>query len=848
MDVTCDRCQTQYEFDDALVSEAGTSVRCTQCGFKFRVRREGSASPEVWVVRTVDGRELEFRALRDLKSSISTGRIGRDDVLSRGAGRPRRLASIAELEPFFATPRGLSNTAVGLGDEPRPRSRTPHGLGPYVPPQQDPDRTENSVAFSLPKLAQEAAQATPRRHREGMNTANYGTPLVGPPESVDPDTNRVARVSSKRATPRGLAPPPMADDDVTQSKARSAITGAPPVSLTGTTLGTGPREPSPYDDLDVATTARGALPLAADSASALTATVPRTNGTPEPPAVAPAAAVAPSAPPARTEPSDPPPPVLARTKKISDDELARVRGADRESEPPAASRSAALPQPSGPAAEDVERERHRDDSIPPPEVHRTPAPENRFSMSGEDGIGSDPRFTALSARAGTASGSTRLIVGLLVLGALAFVAVLIVQKFVVSSGAKTPAKQDDRVTTLVQDGEKALRDGDLEGANDQFVRAAELGQSDARPAKALARLANIRAEFPCLKAELLPESDADRETAVSDCAAAAARAQKAAQKARSLAATDAEVTRAEIDAKRLGGDVAGARQLVPKISEVQAQPESGLVLAALDLKESRPPWDSVIERLTKAAAEEGELGRARALLVYALGRSGNVKGAREELAKLAKSTRPHPLKATLTKYLDRADKGELPARVDDLPSASPSSSGFANNGGAFGSTTPMLLNQASSALARRDLNGAERLYQQVLDREPHNSEALAGMAEVARKQGNTGRAEALNQRALEENNGYIPAIVSGADLKWAKGDHAGAAALYGRALELDPNGDYAGRARERIATARSETPPPSSSDGATTGGAATEPTTPPTTPPPSDGASSGGPAPDPTDP
>ena len=121
---------------------------------------------------------------------------------------------------------------------------------------------------ALPKLAQEAAQASVRegrRNRDGMNTANYGTPLVAPvlaatgPESVEPDT---ARVRSKRLTPRGLAPPPMSDDDITEAKAlsthRAAIAAAvpaDPISLTGTTLGTG-RKPSPYDDLDAATIAQ----------------------------------------------------------------------------------------------------------------------------------------------------------------------------------------------------------------------------------------------------------------------------------------------------------------------------------------------------------------------------------------------------------------------------------------------------------------------------------------------------------------------------------------------------------------------------------------------------------------
>src|SRR3954465_8043387 len=133
MDVTCERCSTAYEFDDALVSERGTTVKCTNCGHQFKVRRaEPLGAPERWLVRTIDGREIEFRALRELQAAIAQSLITRDDVLSRGGSRPRRLGSIAELEPFFAgaAAKGQGpahNTAPGLGV--RPRMPTPQGLG-----------------------------------------------------------------------------------------------------------------------------------------------------------------------------------------------------------------------------------------------------------------------------------------------------------------------------------------------------------------------------------------------------------------------------------------------------------------------------------------------------------------------------------------------------------------------------------------------------------------------------------------------------------------------------------------------------------------------------------------------
>ena len=43
MDVRCGRCSTEYDFDDALVSERGTTVKCTNCGHQFKVYPGGAA-------------------------------------------------------------------------------------------------------------------------------------------------------------------------------------------------------------------------------------------------------------------------------------------------------------------------------------------------------------------------------------------------------------------------------------------------------------------------------------------------------------------------------------------------------------------------------------------------------------------------------------------------------------------------------------------------------------------------------------------------------------------------------------------------------------------------------------
>lgn len=111
MDVQCPRCQTSYEFDDALVTRRGTSVRCTTCAHEFVVRGGRGDDHEAWSVRTRDGLQMEFGSLRDLKRAITQGRVHEDDVLRRGGTPERRVDEIPELRAFLERTRG---GAVGV--------------------------------------------------------------------------------------------------------------------------------------------------------------------------------------------------------------------------------------------------------------------------------------------------------------------------------------------------------------------------------------------------------------------------------------------------------------------------------------------------------------------------------------------------------------------------------------------------------------------------------------------------------------------------------------------------------------------------------------------------------------
>ncbi len=101
MYVQCERCKTEYDFDDALVSERGTTVKCTSCGHQFKVRRSSEGALDKWTVTTKNGTKQVYTTLRELQKAILAKQIARQDLLARGDGPPRPLGTIAELEPFF---------------------------------------------------------------------------------------------------------------------------------------------------------------------------------------------------------------------------------------------------------------------------------------------------------------------------------------------------------------------------------------------------------------------------------------------------------------------------------------------------------------------------------------------------------------------------------------------------------------------------------------------------------------------------------------------------------------------------------------------------------------------------
>lgn len=116
MDVRCDKCGTEYEFDGNRIGNNGVTVKCTACGYVFKVRRplrkppprasttigKGPQGGKEWLVRKPDGQMIAFRELTTLQKWIVEGRISRNDEISKNGETWKRLGNIMELEPFFS--------------------------------------------------------------------------------------------------------------------------------------------------------------------------------------------------------------------------------------------------------------------------------------------------------------------------------------------------------------------------------------------------------------------------------------------------------------------------------------------------------------------------------------------------------------------------------------------------------------------------------------------------------------------------------------------------------------------------------------------------------------------------
>ena len=687
MDVRCGRCGTEYEFDDALISERGTTVKCTNCGYQFKVFPDAAATaPERWIVRTLGGRELVYTTLRDLQRGIARGEVSANDLLSRGDRAPRPLASIAELEPFLRD----------AGSTTRRVPRTLHGVAPAA------------------------------------NSAKGGD---GPP-SLD---GWSAHSDAAAVHPAGTSTLPISEQRV--------VTAAPSASGTPAAL-----------------TQAAAAPAADASAK-----------------------VAPNS----TLPIEPAP----------------AGPAPQQASTTAPSRGPEAPEPPASAAFDKPWPAERVDDRTAQNLEQA-----RALLQHDEQT--DPHYTQMPA---ARQARSRWLVFVVVVAAGGLLAATVGKRYLeryATTTSSPAAEADPKVSELLAEGQRLLAKGELEAAKEALSKATALSEKDPGVLTSLAQLHVLEADVVWLKLKLLdPDDKLAIERAEQELASRSARAARAVAKVSTVAPGEPSTQRLNINLQRISGKTDQARSQVGAISRDANLAENAYALAALDMAEQSPVWSSIIHRLRSAAVSEGGIGQARAALVYALTRAGQTSAAQTELEKLAKLEPTSPLVFDLKAYVNRhaEETGEPGPETDQATEAIAPDRTASDSNERSTDETPrggdfrVQLKQAYSALGRRDLDKAERLYRSVLDRHPGNTEALAGLAEVANQRNDRTRANELYAQVLEKNPSYLPALMANADQKWASGDKQGALKLYRRILDqAGAQSSYGQRAAARIAQANSE--------------------------------------------
>ncbi len=170
MDVRCDRCKTEYEFDEDRITDAGVAVRCTHCGHVFMVKKKAvavalpilpgvvaagapppqpirsipmareSERPKEWKVRQPNGNLITFKELTTLQKWIVERKVSRDDEISLTGDSWKRLGNIAELSSFFQVVDEARHAAHRT-NEPAAARPAPSGVTPPTGiPKRDPGK------------------------------------------------------------------------------------------------------------------------------------------------------------------------------------------------------------------------------------------------------------------------------------------------------------------------------------------------------------------------------------------------------------------------------------------------------------------------------------------------------------------------------------------------------------------------------------------------------------------------------------------------------------------------------------------------------------------------------------
>ena len=210
MDVRCERCQTEYEVEDAKVSDLGTEVQCSDCGHRFVAKRpsgsgeDKGASSDEWLLETVAGQSHKFENSFLLQKWIVERRVTREigfrAMVSRGSAWPKSpkwlLSSTSWTTPSGRMPRLSRRPQWFL--RPRPLLIAPTLPEVASPPPQMPLRMPSPVA-SRPEGENRSARPAPLSPLPLPGDSLGGVHLGAFPQASDPGETEIIRVGSRRS-------------------------------------------------------------------------------------------------------------------------------------------------------------------------------------------------------------------------------------------------------------------------------------------------------------------------------------------------------------------------------------------------------------------------------------------------------------------------------------------------------------------------------------------------------------------------------------------------------------------------------------------------------------------------
>ena len=815
MDVRCARCGIEYEFDDALISERGTMVRCTECGHQFRVHPSHviPAEPDEWRVVNASGRTIIFRTLRELQQGISQGDVGRDATLLRGRNPPRPLGSIAELDPFFPTRAGIArqqNTLTGVAPPaaaPPPGAKPPPTTGkvpvarvglstvqvPAAPVTEEAARPlggrKTALGIGSPAPATELPLVYPEKTQgdraEPAKSAEDVAPAPPAPDSEKPPVHKNRIVSEPPTLRDGEAPKPRT------STAKLAASGNKPADKTGSVPPPRPTrrtKPTPAGGMNAATLVSAVVP--AESATTSTPEKPFTD----PPAAQRAANVA-------TQLSAQPPTALEPTVPMS---------ADDETSP----NLRAVRRPAPDATDAAEGLFFRAESKPiesPPSSPRTPAAQSEVDANPGTYIPTVPpmRLTHSQALrpAGVPVQGARVGRWLLVilLGALIALVAMWSHYRATEAGQNASVKSAADLQRHLQSAGDALQAGDLNQAHEHLQASQSLGARDTRWQILTARYDIVRADMNWLAVRLADPSDTSRvESLKRELAENLEQSTKALRLVEHLANAENEIVAARLDAQRISGEISKAHEAAAPLEGSNLSPDLAYALASVELMQERPRYKEVFDWLGLARAKDSGLGRAPVMLVLACVAGNRLESARAEVQRLKLASRSHPLLAEIEAFVRRVADQATTAEQAAVPDAGTAAAAEVTEAEAIAEVTRegdfrLRLRRAVESLGRGELTRAEQLFRSVLAERPKDTEALTGLGDVARRRGNTTNAISYYERVLSGNSQYLPALSALADVKWKTGDKAGAAMLYHRIIDqVGESAGYGQNASQRL--------------------------------------------------